>query len=63
MTSNLKDQLLLKGLIKLVTYRDNKEHVLGISPFQLSKIKMQGRYVLKVLTIVLRSYAKNRSFT
>ena len=60
---NLKKQLDSKGLAKLVIYGDDKEYILGILPSQLLKIELQGRHILKVLTIVSRCYDENGSIT
>ena len=61
MMRNSKDQLDSKGLMKLVACEDDEEHVLWISTFQLPKIKMQGRHISKVLTIISHYYNKNGS--
>ena len=63
MILNLKKQLDSKRLTKLVVYGDDKEYMLGISPSQLSKIELQGRHILKVLTIISCCYDENGSIT
>ena len=63
MIQNLKDQLDSKGLTDLVVSGDDKEHVLGVYPVQLSKVEHQGRHILKSLCIVSRCYENNGHIT
>ena len=59
----LEIQLQLKSYMNLMLYGSQKECILGLSDYQISKVKIQGRYILYSLKFISKYYNKNKSIT